>query len=130
VKYKFIAKGHANILGTHATTFEFTKESELTKKGDCILGVESDFELNRLRKFLGAERVRITITAGQQADVVTAKPNRNFSDIEEMVVRLGGFDSGRTFGLDADKACRHLKRGLIQAMKTPGERIEVTIESL
>ena len=44
--YKFNAYGHPNILGTHKTTFEFTKDNELTLNGDCIVGVKADFELS------------------------------------------------------------------------------------
>ena len=43
---KFSARGHENIRGVHKTTFEFTKEKELTLKGDCIIGVNADFDFN------------------------------------------------------------------------------------
>ena len=37
----FFAKGHKNVLSTHKTTFEVTKETELSKRGNCIIAVES-----------------------------------------------------------------------------------------
>ncbi len=35
------AWGHENILSTHRTTIEITKDKNLTKKGDCIIGVNA-----------------------------------------------------------------------------------------
>ena len=42
VKEVIFAQGHENILGTHKTTLEFTKDKHLTKKGDCIVAVAAD----------------------------------------------------------------------------------------
>ena len=50
--YKFHAYGHPNILGTHKTTLEFTKDEDLTSNGNCIIGVKADFELSRLKEFI------------------------------------------------------------------------------
>jgi hypothetical protein len=36
------ALGHKNVLATHKTTLEFTKDDYLTKKGDCILAINLD----------------------------------------------------------------------------------------
>ena len=47
----FLAFGHKNITANHKTTLEFTKENSVTKKGDCIIGVNSDFKnLGRIIK--------------------------------------------------------------------------------
>ena len=37
----FSARGHQKVQSTHKTTFEVTKEANLTKQGDCIIAVES-----------------------------------------------------------------------------------------
>ena len=34
--------GHTNVLGRHKSTFEITKETELSKNGDCIIAVGAD----------------------------------------------------------------------------------------
>ena len=36
------ARGHPNLLGTHHTTWQLTREPHLTQKGDCIIGVDAD----------------------------------------------------------------------------------------
>ena len=64
MKYKFHAYGHPNILATHKTTLEFTKDSELSLKGDCIVGVKADFDLNEIKKFvknLKSNQIKIII---------------------------------------------------------------------
>jgi hypothetical protein len=39
IKEVIFAQGHENILATHKTTLEFTKDKRLSKKGDCIVAV-------------------------------------------------------------------------------------------
>ncbi len=50
--YKFNAYGHPNILATHKTTLEFTKDKEVSLRGDCIIGINSDFDLGKLKDFI------------------------------------------------------------------------------
>ena len=77
VREEVIAWGHPNILGTHETTFEITKEKELTKKGDCIIGVKANkscYDLSDEIKSALKEgrKVRITLIAGEEKDVIEA----------------------------------------------------------
>src|SRR3989344_1528749 len=98
--YKFHAYGHPNILGTHKTTLEFTKDEELTLNGDCIIGTKADFELSKLNEFIkNANNKKITITI-ETADkkikeMVTAELNPNFNDDNELVIRKTEFVSER-----------------------------------
>lgn len=34
--------GHRNITAKHRTTLEITKDEEITRKADCIIGVRAD----------------------------------------------------------------------------------------
>ena len=52
MKYSFHAFGHKNLLGTHKNTLEFTKDKNLTLKGDCIVGVNADFDAGELKNFI------------------------------------------------------------------------------
>ncbi len=52
MKYIFTCYGHENITCKHKTTLEFTKDNDLSLKGDCIAGVKADFSLVQLRKFI------------------------------------------------------------------------------
>ncbi len=127
--YSFRIQGNKNILSTHEKTIEFTKDAELTKNGDCILGVNADFELSQLQRFLSCEKVRITIAVDSVYDTVTAVPNKKFSSSREMVIRLSEFDSERTFAVLADKAACSLNRSLIAALQS-GREGKVTISKI
>lgn len=125
---RFTVKGHKNILAMHATTLEFTKDSFVTKKGDCIIGVDADFKV--LKGMLDSKRIKITITCGGAKDSLTADVNSSFCDSHEIVVRKTGFLSKRTFGTHASKAAADLDRRLVKKMQDPRSRAEVVVESL
>ena len=50
MEYSFTCYGHENIKAKHKTTLEFTKDTEMGLKGDCIVGVNADFSLDKLKK--------------------------------------------------------------------------------
>ena len=41
MEYTFIVMGHPNISSKHKTTLEFTKDHDIGKTADCIIGVRS-----------------------------------------------------------------------------------------
>lgn len=129
LEYSFRIHGHTNILSTHKKTIEFTKDSGLTREGDCILGVNADFELEQLQRFLNCKKVRIKVAVGSISDAVTAIPNKKFGSNREMVIRLGGFESERTFAVRADKAANILNRALVAALRR-GREGTVTISEI
>jgi len=124
--YSFFCYGHENILGTHAKTFEFTKDFELSLDGDCIVGVKADFELIKLKKFLSdKKKISIKISCDGVSDEVKCDVNADFNDSHEIVVRKSEFNSRRTLGVRADKAASELKKELIEKMK---ENIKIKVE--
>jgi len=124
----FRAWGHPNIKATHKNTLEFTKEDYVSPEGDCIIGVNADFETDKLREFAKKHKhAKITIRLGGLQEVILAKTNPYFDDEKELVIRLGEYESPRTFAVRADKAAKHLSRELVRALQT-GSPIEVLIE--
>ena len=128
MKYKFFCYGHRNILGTHKTTFEFTKDKDLSLNGNCIIGVSADFELIQINKLLKFKNILIRLSVDNLSEEIIAKVNPNFNDAQEIVIRLGEYDSPRTLGTRADKASMHLKRKIINKMKNPMQKMIVEIE--
>ena len=127
---KFFAYGHPNITGAHKNTFELTKDAEISKEGECIIGVNSDYDVNELIEFVKDKtRLVIKIKVGEIVEEVSCMVNPKFSDENEMVFRLGDYDSARTLGIRCDKAAKHLNRELIEKLKN-GERAEVEIEKV
>ena len=57
---EFFIYGHKNLLGTHKNTLEFTKDKELTLNGDCIIGVNSNFNITD--KIMSSKKIRVVIS--------------------------------------------------------------------
>lgn len=132
MKYTFTAFGHPNILATHRTTVEITKDTELTKKGDCIIAVAADFSLPRIKEIIGSSsgKIKLTITAAGMKEEITAIANKEFNSDHEIVLRKGSFLSERTLGVNADKAAAQLGRELVEKLKDSNTAVSVTLETL
>ena len=116
----FNIHGHKNILGTHKNTIEFTKDSKLTRNGDCIIGVKADFNLKELKALIKKNsKIKIIITVDDMIEEINAVSNPDFNDAHEIVIRKTDFISGRTLGIKADKAVLDLDRELINKLKNP-----------
>ena len=128
MQYKFHAFGHPNILATHKTTLEFTKDNEVSLNGDCIIGVNADFDLKKLKEFVkGKKKLRMAIKAGAAEDHVEFELNPDFDDEKEIVIRKGDFISKRTLGIRADKACVDLKKELIAKLTNSQQEINIRL---
>ncbi len=130
IKYSFLAYGHKNIQATHRNTLEITKDDFVTKSGNCIIAIKSNFELRRIIPFLKCKRCKLTIKADNIAQVITFTPNPNFSDEKEIVIRLNYYISDRTLGIDADKSSLFLDNALKEKLKSPEQKIFLTLESI
>ncbi len=134
MQYKFHAYGHPNILGTHKTTLEFTKDSELSLKGDCIIGVNADFELEKLEVFIkksSNKKITIIIEAPDKKikETIKAEISPEFSHNKELVIRKADFVSGRTLAIKSNKAAFELNKDLISFLKEKKNKIIVIIEN-
>jgi len=132
-----IAYGHQNILGTHSMTFEITKGSNLTRRGDCVIAVNatrapSDFSVD-FKNLCRREETQITILLEAESitDLIqgSGSPGLSFSDRNEMVGRKSSFISDRTIMVHADKAAKDIKRSLINALASPRTRLKVRISA-
>ena len=131
----FSAHGHENIVATHKTTFEITKEATLTKRGDCIVAVEATraavdlpLEFKEAARREGA-RITITIEANELKEVVKAKgsPQLTFTHPTDLVVRKSNYVCSRTLAIGADKVASDFSRKLVEKMKDRDQEITVTL---
>ena len=131
-----IARGHENVQSTHKTTFEITKETTLTKRGDCVIAVgatKGAADLNpRFKEAAKKKSARITIKieAGEVKEVVRARgsPRLSFTHPMDLVVRKSGYVCGRTVAVRADKAASDLSRELVEKMRSFNQRIRITLK--
>jgi len=125
----FTAQGHPNITSTHKTTFEFTKDKEVTKTGDCIIGVSADFSLEELKEILNNKRIKITIMVNDKFEEIIAEPNKGFNSGHEIVVRKTSFVSKRTLAINANKAAIDFD-SIREKLKNPKQKIIVEIKPI
>ena len=126
----FRAFGHCNVLATHKTTLEVTKDDDITHAGDCIVAVRADFDPVGLSEFARShKKARIVLACGDLEEVIHADLNSSFSDDREIVVRMGEYLSPRTFAVHADKSAKYLDRGFVKALRA-GSHVEVRIEAV
>jgi 16S rRNA (adenine(1408)-N(1))-methyltransferase len=124
LSYSFGAKGHKNILAEHPKTLEFTKDKSLTKRGDCIVGIEADFELGKLQQFQGW--IDIEISVNEISQKFKSFVNPNFSSSEELVFRKSKVGTDRTFGIMTNFASNKIDRRIIELLQNENP-LKVTI---
>ena len=135
VTVEFYAYGHKNVLSTHKTTFEVTKETELTKNGNCIVAVSSSMGAVDLpEEFKKAaqkqnSKISITLEADNQKETATAKgsPQLQFTHPTDLVVRKSNFVCNRTLAIKADKASIDFSKKFVEKMQDPNQKVKVTL---
>jgi len=127
--------GHPNITAGNGTTFEFTKESHLTPRGDCIVGVRADKgardlapEFKALAKDPSAViTVEMAVEAMRVVVVGLGSPGLSFTHPTDLVGRRSSYTCGRTLMTRADQAARDFPREFVEAMRNPLQRAKVTL---
>lgn len=132
----FFGYGHSNILATHETTFEFTKDRHLSKKGNCIVAVATSKALadltaefkESLKK--SKAKVSIQIEAEHLMELINAygSPRLILSHPREIVVRRSSYVCSRTLAIKADKAARDLSRALVKKMANPKQKVKISLK--
>ena len=127
--------GHENIQATHKTTLEFTKNTHLSKKGDCIVAVAVDKALadlnaefkEKLRK--PNAKLAMIFKAGGVTGHVNAhgSPQLILTHPTDIVIRKSDYVCNRTLAIQADKAATDLSRDLIEKLKNPKQKVKITL---
>jgi hypothetical protein len=127
--------GHENIQATHKTTLEFTKDTHLSKKGDCIIAVAADKALADLSPQFKADlrkpnaKLTILIEASGISEQVQAHGAQQLSLAHptDAVIRKSGYICSRTLAICADKAANDLPRELVEKLKNPKQKVKITL---
>ncbi len=139
MNYKFYARGHRAVLSTHPTTLELTKETRLSKNGDCIIAVGSSAGLRDLPEPMKSAllneacRACLTLKLGAYQFAIEGRgaSGLTFSHPTEIVVRKSGFVSDRTLMVHANRAAADLPRSMVELLQDPGRKVlvQLTVEA-
>jgi len=129
---KISAFGHENIQCTHSTTIEITKDSFLTNKGTCILGIKSSkacFDLNSKvkEKIKLGKKFTIVIKVGNYSDTFNGYGHQDLtlSSKKDMVFRKSEFICDRTVLINCSKSSNELNRQLIEKLNTTKKKVSI-----
>ncbi|HDD35898.1 MAG TPA: DUF371 domain-containing protein [Archaeoglobus veneficus] len=131
------AWGHPNITALHKTTFEVTKDSELSKRGDCIIGVRANKAIRDLN-----ENLKEMLKLGYKAKITLELPDygikdeivglgnekMSFKHKKDIVVRKSNYVCDRTLLIKATKSAFEIDREMIKLLKDPSTRLILKIE--
>jgi hypothetical protein len=127
--------GHANILVTHKATLEFTKDTHLSKKGDCIIAVAADKALADLSPEFkaGLQKPNAKLTILIEADGISVQVQASgtqqlsLAHPTDAVIRKSDYVCSRTLAVRADKAAIDLPRALVEKLKNPKQKVKITL---
>jgi len=131
------ARGHTNVTGTHRSTFEVTRDAEISASADCIIAVGADKGAASLSEPFKRSAARddafitCVIEAGGVKDRVTGWGSNamTFTVENSMVFRVSDYVCGRTVLIHADKPAARLDRKLIKALAEGNQAIiELCVE--
>jgi uncharacterized protein len=137
-KEVFYVCSHENVRSLHKSTLEFTKECELSLRGDCILGVCSskcmkDFDKKFLDKLRNDDtKVCIKLKVDDLEECIYAKGSAklSFESDHAIIIRKSDFVCGRTFCILADKSAKDISRKIVDLMREKDKKMKVEVELL
>ena len=128
------ARGHNLITAKHETTFEFTKDDYLTKRGDCIIsvGAKGTKELSEdFKKLASIDSAKITIMMEVDGinEIAVGQGNRElkFNHPTDMVVRKSSYICPRTLMIRSNKSASDLDPQFIKKLQDSKSKIKIVI---
>ncbi len=134
MNFKIMAKGHENVLSLHKSTFEITKDKDLSLSGDCIIGLDIDKSMEdfpeEFKEKLANEdtKVIVELKTPNASDTIEGYGHHDLtlSHPTDIVCRKSTFVCSRTLMIKSNKAAIDLNRDLIKDLAN-GEPMEVNI---
>ena len=134
MNFKIMAKGHENVLSLHKSTFEITKDKDLSLAGDCIIGLDIDKSMEdfpeEFKEMLANDdtKVIVELKTPNASDTIEGYGHHDLtlSHPTDIVCRKSTFVCSRTLMIKSNKAAIDLNRDLIKDLAN-GESMEVNI---
>ncbi|MEM4702831.1 MAG: DUF371 domain-containing protein [Archaeoglobaceae archaeon] len=120
------AFGHPNITAKHPSTVEVTKDPEISKRADCVIGVKANKSISDLPK-----EVKEELKKNVKVEVELLLPEYGIKDCligfgseklilnheRDIVIRKSTFICGRTLLISANKSAKDIRREMAELLK-------------
>ena len=124
---EIIFQGHKNILSLHSRTIEITKDSVLTKNGDCIVGVSANKACDdldpavkqKLRTSDTVVKIGIIVEPYEFNILGLGNNHLQVTHKHDIVLRKSNYVDPRTLIVSCDKSAIDIPRYLIKALTDP-----------
>jgi len=125
MNFKIQAKGHKNVISKHKSTFEITKDPNLSLSGDCIIGVAMDKTMDDIpidfKEKIKDKNTKITVKlsteSGKDEIIGHGHPDLTLDHPTDIVCRKSSYVCSRTLMINSDKASCDLSGELIKDLK-------------
>ncbi|MFX0030311.1 MAG: DUF371 domain-containing protein [Candidatus Hermodarchaeota archaeon] len=127
--------GHENIMCTHRTTIEITKDKNMSKQGDCIIGVNAskaciDLSEKLKNQIQDAKKIKVILKVDDIQDCFYGFGNRKLKllDRNDIVFRKSNFICERTMLVNCSKSSIDVNRDLIKALRNSNKQLSIIFE--
>ncbi len=122
-----VSQGHENITALHKSTFEFSKDADISPRADCVIGVRSvGTELNFLRSKV---KIELILKAGDKIERIIAYGHPDLT-CEGFIVRKSNVIDKKTLCIRADKSAAELDRSFVEVLKNPDTKLITEIRKI
>jgi hypothetical protein len=136
VRFQIKFSGHKNIRSLHPKTIEITKDSHLTPRGDCIVGVNATCGCkdipSKLKKKLKDPNstIKFSIDVNDYSFKFSGKGHKNLllTHSDDIVIRKSNFVCPRTLAVSCNKASDSIPRKIIQLLQDPKAKGVLTLD--
>jgi len=132
--FEVIAFGHKNITAKHYNTLEVTKDPEISKRADCVIGVRANLGASGI-----PEKAKMALKKGKKVEVEIILPEYGIRDFlfgfgseklsfrheRDIVIRKSNFVCGRTVLISANKSALEINRELVKLLRE--EKTEIKL---
>ncbi len=119
-------RGHPNVLGLHRNTIEVTKDIEISKRADCVIGVRAskaciDFNSSLKQHIRTGGHLRFELRVKEEKYEFQGMGSNSLklSDERELVLRKSDFASIRTGAIRCSAAAVDVPRSIIRNLQDP-----------
>ncbi len=136
MRFQIKFSGHKNIRSLHPKTIELTKDTHLTPRGDCIVGVNATCGCKDIPSILKKKLkdpnsiIKFSIDVNDYSFKFSGKGHKNLllTHSDDIVIRKSNFICPRTLAVSCNKASDSIPRKIIQLLQDPKAKGVLTID--